>query len=79
MTVAPFITLVGASGSGKTTLIRHLLEHIPRTKFLKLYTTRPPDNSHRKEDTLSFEYTFVSREQYYDLEKKAGEANWGEA
>lgn len=66
---APFITIVGASGAGKTTLIRHLLEHIPHTEFLKLYTTRPPRTP--EEISSSYEYQFVDMEQYRALQKKA--------
>lgn len=66
---APLITLVGASGAGKTTLIRHLLENIPQTKFLKLYTTRPPRTP--EEISSSYEYQFVDIEQYRALQQKA--------
>lgn len=69
MTIAPFITIVGASGSGKTHLISHLLEHIPRTKFLKLYTTRPPRTP--EEISSSYEYEFVDMEHYQALKDKA--------
>jgi len=72
---APFITIVGAGGAGKSTLIRHLLEKIPKTAFLKLYTTRPPD-SKRGESESSLEYNFVTREQYQALKQKAGDENW---
>jgi ribose 1,5-bisphosphokinase PhnN len=77
MTVAPFITIVAAGGAGKSTLIRHLLENIPNTRFLKLYTTRPPD-AKRGESESSLEYNFVTQEQYQALKKKAGKGNWEE-
>lgn len=67
---APFITIVGAGGAGKSTLIHYLLEKIPNTQFLKLYTTRPPD-AKRGESESSLEYNFVTQEQYQALKDKA--------
>ena len=75
MTTAPFINIVGAGGAGKSTLIHYLLKKIPKTAFLKLYTTRPPD-SKREESESSLEYNFVTREQYQALKQKAGDRNW---
>jgi guanylate kinase len=72
---APLITLVGASGAGKSTLIHYLLENIPNTQFLKLYTTRPPD-AKRGESESSLEYNFIAQEQYQALKEKAGEEHW---
>lgn len=75
MTTAPFINIVGAGGAGKSTLIHYLLKKIPKTAFLKLYTTRPPD-SKRGESESSLEYNFVTQEQYQALKQKAGDGNW---
>lgn len=67
---APFITIVGAGGAGKSTLIYYLLENIPQTRFLKLYTTRPPDVN-RGELESSLEYNFVTQKEYQVLKGKA--------
>ena len=53
-----FVT--GYFGSGKSTLVKAVLEEIPSLMYLKTFTTRLP----RNDESESFEYTFVSRDEY---------------
>lgn len=59
----------GITGSGKTTLIRHALSCLDELSYLKTVTTRPK----REEETDSFEYAFVSPNEYQQLRMNSDE------
>lgn len=67
---AKLIFVSGLSGAGKTTLIRAVLNRIPNLHYLKTVTTRP----RRPNESDSFEYKFVSDDEYNELRAKS--ANW---
>ncbi len=64
------IFVSGLSGAGKTTLIRAAINEITRLHYLKTVTTRPQ----RPDESDSFEYKFVSDDEYDALKTKS--ANW---
>ncbi len=66
--LAPLICLVGRSGSGKSTLADYLLQNLPKSRFLRYYTTRKPRSL--RERFFSKEYVFLSNKRYGKLKSK---------
>ncbi len=70
--MSKLILLVGLSGSGKSTYAKNCLEHIDNISYLKTVTTRPYRTEQEKD--FSFEYDFVSEEEYQS--KKNSSKKW---
>lgn len=64
------IFVSGLSGAGKTTLVGAALANIPELHYVRTVTTRPP----RKGETGSFEYDFVSEDEY--ARRRSASAGW---
>lgn len=70
-----FILVSGHPGAGKTTMVKALLQAVPSIKYLSNYTTRPPRQGESPEG--SFEYQFVSPDQYQQLRSQS--SHWDHA
>jgi guanylate kinase len=62
------------SGAGKTTLVERLVEHLPRLKMSRSYTSRAA----RQGETDGVDYNFVSRERFEAMAAAGEFLEWAE-